>query len=263
MRYGVGASPLPRATYVMTPLSIFTCETIAAAAPPVPPPLVRPGLEAVLDSDGGARLATFRRPSALWMSAMRGGVSPRRGSAPAAPTSRSTATAPIPTSHFKARFNRAPPERLRGLDRRQPPGLRADRSREGPVLLDVHRRGRPLHHRAGRVVDRVVHERDDQVHRHPVLPALLPSLGQLRPTDPDALDSVRPPCASELVTLGLETRVLLRCESVLHCGQIPLGDTALDIGERDLRPLGEAVGIEARVHSTDVPETALEVGAAR
>src|SRR2546428_6778723 len=191
------------------------------------------------------------------------GVSTRRGSAIAAPTSRSTATAPIPTSHFKARFNRAPPERLRGLDRRQPPGLRADRSREGPVLLDVHRRGRPLHHRAGRVVDRVVHERDGEVHRHPVLPALLPSLGQLRPTDPDALDSVRPPCASELVTLGLETRVLLRCESVLHCGQIPLSDTALDIGERDLRPLGEAVGIEARVHSTEGPETALEVGDAR
>jgi len=56
----------------MRPLSTFTRETIAAAAPPVAPPLERPGRDAVFDSDGGARLATFRRPSAFWMRAIRG-----------------------------------------------------------------------------------------------------------------------------------------------------------------------------------------------
>src|SRR6266403_929505 len=86
------------------------------------------------------------------------GVSISRGSATAATIVSSTTTATTMPSHFKARFNAHLPPRLCGLDRRQPPGLRADRAREGPVFLDLHGSGRPLHNRAGRVVDRVVDE---------------------------------------------------------------------------------------------------------
>src|SRR5213594_973177 len=88
-----------------------------------------------------------------------------------------------------------------GLDRRQPPGLRADRTREGPILLDVHRGRRSLHHRAGSVVDRVVDHRDGEVHRCPVLAALLPRLGQLAAPDSDSFDPVGPARAAELIAL--------------------------------------------------------------
>src|SRR2546425_12638450 len=115
------------------------------------------------------------------------------------------------------------------------------------IFLDVHRRHRSLHHRAGCIVDRVVDHRDGEVHRNPVLAALLPSLGHLGPVDPDPFDPVRPPRAAELIALRLQTGVLLRREPVLHSAQVPLDDPALDVTESPLREFDEAVGIEAHV----------------
>src|SRR5262245_59069246 len=114
-----------------------------------------------------------------------------RGSAIAATISTTATTAPIPMSHFRARRNAPPPERLRGLDRRKPPGLRADRPHERPVLLDLDRCARSLDHGAGRVVHRVVDKRDSEVDRDPVLTVLLPGFGQLGPPDLNSLDAVR------------------------------------------------------------------------
>src|SRR5262245_14865566 len=191
------------------------------------------------------------------------GVSMSRGSAIAATISSTATTAPIPMSHFRARLNAPPPERLRGLDRRQPPGLRTDGPREGPVLLELDRCRRSLDHRAGRVIHRVVDERDGEVHRSPVLAALLPGLGQLGPPDLNPLDPVRAASAAELIALRLQPRVLLRRDAVLHGGQIASGDPLLDVDEGLLGELDESVGIEARVHAANVLDSPIEVRHAR
>src|SRR5262249_51149339 len=158
-------------------------------------------------------------------------VSINLGSAIAATIASTTTTPTTMPSHFKARFNAHPSERLCGLDRREPPGLRADRAREGPVFLDIHGRGRPLHDRAGRIVDGVVDERHGKVHRHPILTPLLPGLRQLGPADLDALDPIRPPRGAELIALRLQPAELLWREAVLHRAQIATGDSRLHIDE--------------------------------
>src|SRR5262249_13411210 len=174
----------------------------------------------------GAGTSGARPPACaalLAITACAGGVSIKRGSATAATIASTTTTATRIPSHFKARFNAHPSRKLCGLDRREPPGLRADRTREGPVFLDVHGRGRPLHDRAGRVVDRVVDERHGEVHRHPILSALLPCLGDLGPTDLDSLEPVGPPRAAKLIALPLKATELLRRETILHGAQIAPG----------------------------------------
>src|SRR2546430_10824295 len=113
-------------------------------------------------------------------------------------------------------WQRAPPGTLRGLDRREPPGLGPDGSREGPVLLNVLWCLRALHDGAGQVIDREVDQRCREVHGHPVLAALLPRLADFRARDLDLLDAARPPRAPELVALGLEAGVLLRREPIVH-----------------------------------------------
>src|SRR5207237_8408999 len=110
------------------------------------------------------------------ISAWTRGVSTTSGSArPEAITRRASAAATT-TIHVKMRFTAHPPAELRGLDGREAPGLRAHEAREGPVLLDVLRRLRTVHERAGRVVHGVVHERGGAGDRHPVLAAPLPRL---------------------------------------------------------------------------------------
>src|SRR5262245_28556391 len=191
------------------------------------------------------------------------GVSMSLGSAIAATISSTATTAPIPMSHFRARLNAPPPERLRGLDRREPPGLRADRAREGPVLLDVDGRGRSLDHGAGRVVHRVIDERNGEVHRDPVLAALLPGFAHLGPPDSNSLDAIRATGAAELIALRLQPRVLLRREAILHGGQVPPGDPFLSVDESGLGELDEVVGIEARVHAANMLDPPIELRHAR
>src|SRR5262245_52775332 len=217
----------------------------------------------LMDSDSnftGRPIACVALPAII---AWTRGVSMSLGSAIAATISSTTTTAPIPMSHFMARLNAPPPERLCGLDRRKPPGLRADRPREGPVFLDVDRRGRSLDHGTGRVVHRVVDERNGEVDRGPVLAALLPGFAHLGPPDSNPLDAVCATRAAELITLRLQPRVLLRREAILHGGQVPPGDPFLDIDESRLGELDEAVGIEARVHAANVLDPPIEVRHAR
>src|SRR5262245_3104884 len=191
------------------------------------------------------------------------GVSISLGNAIAAMIASTTRTPTMMPSHFKARFNAHPSRRLCGLDRRKPPGLRADRAREGPVFLDIHGRSGPLHDRTGRIVDGVVDERYAEVHRHPVLTALLPGLGHLGPADLDALDPVRPPRGAELIALRLQPAELLRREAVRHRAQVTAGNARLHVDEGLLRPAGEPGGIEGRVHAPDVADPTVEVRLAR
>src|SRR5262249_58683440 len=115
----------------------------------------------------------------------------------------------------------------------------------------------------GRAVDRVVDERHGEVHRHPILPALLPCLGDLGPTDLDSLEPVGPPGAAKLIALPLKATELLRGETILHGAQIAPGDAGLDVGEGALRPVGEPRRVEGRVHRTNVSDPAIEIRLAR
>src|SRR3989442_1629102 len=160
-------------------------------------------------------------------------------------------------------WQRAPPGTLRGLDRREPPGLGPDGSREGPVLLNVLWCLRALHDGAGRVIAREVDQRCREVHGHPVLAALLPRLADFRARDLDLLDAARPPRAPELVALGLEAGVLLWREPIVRPAHVPPRDATLDVGEDRLGPAGERDWIEARIRLADVPEPALEIGRTR
>src|SRR3989454_3650757 len=127
-------------------------------------------------------------------------------------------------------WQRAPPGTLRGLDRREPPGLGPDGSREGPVLLSVLWCLRALHDGAGQVIDREVDQRCREVHGHPVLAALLPRLADFRARDLDLLDAARPPRAPELVALGLEAGGLLRRGPIAYPPPFPPREAPPGVG---------------------------------
>src|SRR5437899_2438037 len=160
------------------------------------------------------------------------GVSTTNGTATIAAIARTATTARTPTVHQRARITAERRRRLRRLDRRQTPGVGSDRARERPVLLDVLPRPRAVHNAPARVVHRVVDERDGEVHRDPVLPALLPRLRHLGAVDPNLFDPVRLPRAAQAVTLGLEARVLLRGQAIGEGAHVPTADRRLDVGER-------------------------------
>src|SRR5207247_499051 len=260
-RYRVRAPPPPRATYVTAPFSILTraARPAAPAPPPTAPPAPRPGR--ARDS-AVPRLATFSWPSGFWMSAMTGRSSVRspNSTATIAATARTATTARTPTVHQRARITAERRRRLRRLDRRQTPGVGSDRARERPVLLDVLPRPRAVHNAPARVVHRVVDERDGEVHRDPVLPALLPRLRHLGAVDPNLLDPIRLPRAAQAVTLGLEARVLLRRQAIGEGAHVPTADRRLDVGERRPGPARERVGFEAPIHLLDVLDATVPVG---
>src|SRR5207247_5915878 len=142
---------------------------------------------------------------------------------------------------------RSSPYRLRRLDRGEAPGSGADRTREGPVPLDVLWRSGPVDEIPGRVVERVIDEGRGNVHRRPVLAALLPRLRHVGALELDLLDPVRLARAPEPVALSLEPRVLLRREPVVEGSHVAPPDTLLDVDEHALYPPGEGRGVEARV----------------
>src|SRR5438128_1027995 len=207
------------------------------------------------------------RPSACdaldAISACTRGVSTTNGTATIAAIATTTTTTRTPTVHQRARITEERRGRLRRLDRRQTPGVGSDRARERPVLLDVLPRPRAVHNAPARVVHRVVDERDGEVHRDPVLPALLPRLRHLGAVDPNLLDPVRLPRAAQAVTLGLEARVLLRGQAIGEGAHVPTAARRLDVGERRPGPARERVGFEAPIHLLDVLDATVPVGRLR
>src|SRR5574341_771165 len=150
------------------------------------------------------------------------------------------------------------------LDGRKPPGIGSDGPHEGPELLELHGLGAAAVDDLPRaLVHRVVEQVRQEVHRHVVLAALLPGLGDGDRSHGDVLEPVDPSLAAEAVAVLLEYAGHLWCEGGRCLAHVPRHPRRLD-AEEDVRGgVAEARGVEARVHLTDVAHAALEVARAR